>query len=78
METPSGKQNMTIINESGLYALVFGSRLECAKKKSIRYVPSTNKIRRTPERANLPSKKGVYSRSTACFMGGIQPVTYSL
>ena len=32
METPSGMQNMTIINESGLYALVFGSKLESAKK----------------------------------------------
>lgn len=32
METPSGKQNMTIINESGLYALIFGSKLESAKR----------------------------------------------
>lgn len=32
METPSGKQNMTIINESGLYALIFGSRLDSAKR----------------------------------------------
>lgn len=32
METPSGKQNMTIINESGVYALVFGSKLESAKR----------------------------------------------
>lgn len=32
METPSGKQIMTIINESGLYALIFGSRLESAKR----------------------------------------------
>ena len=32
METPSGKQNMTIINESGLYALIFGSKLESAQK----------------------------------------------
>ena len=31
METPSGKQQMTIINESGLYALIFGSKLESAK-----------------------------------------------
>lgn len=31
METPSGKQNMTIINESGLYALIFGSKIrQCA------------------------------------------------
>lgn len=32
METPSGKQNMTIISESGVYALVFGSKLESAKR----------------------------------------------
>ena len=32
METPSGKQNMTIINESGLYVLIFGSKLESAKR----------------------------------------------
>lgn len=29
--TPSGEQLMTIINESGLYSLIFGSRLETAK-----------------------------------------------
>lgn len=28
METPSGKQKVTIINESGLYSLIFGSKLE--------------------------------------------------
>lgn len=32
METPSGKQEMTIINESGLYSLIFGSKLESAKR----------------------------------------------
>lgn len=32
MATPSGNQNMTIINESGLYALIFGSKLESAKR----------------------------------------------
>lgn len=30
--TPSGEQPMTIINESGLYALIFGSKLESAKR----------------------------------------------
>lgn len=30
--TPGGKQKMTIINESGLYSLIFGSKLESAKK----------------------------------------------
>ena len=29
---PGGTQTMTIINESGLYALIFGSRLESAKR----------------------------------------------
>lgn len=31
-DTPSGRQNMTIINESGLYSLVLGSKLPTAKK----------------------------------------------
>lgn len=30
--TPGGKQSVTIINESGLYALIFGSRLKKAKE----------------------------------------------
>lgn len=32
IQTPGGTQNMTIINESGLYALIFGSKLESAKR----------------------------------------------
>lgn len=32
IQTPGGKQNMTLINESGLYALIFGSKLESAKR----------------------------------------------
>lgn len=32
MMTPGGTQNMTVINESGLYALIFGSKLESAKR----------------------------------------------
>lgn len=31
METPSGTQQMTIINESGLYSLILSSKLEKAK-----------------------------------------------
>lgn len=30
--TPFGNQNMAIVNESGLYSLIFGSKLESAKK----------------------------------------------
>lgn len=32
METPQGPQEMTIINESGLYCLIFSSKLEKAKR----------------------------------------------
>ena len=32
MDTPGGKQDTIIINESGMYALIFGSKLESAKK----------------------------------------------
>ena len=32
MGTPSGRQNLVIINESGLYALIFGSKLESAQR----------------------------------------------
>ena len=32
MMTPGGKQNVTIINESGLYSLILSSKLESAKK----------------------------------------------
>ena len=32
MDTPSGKQNLVLINESGLYALIFGSKLESAQR----------------------------------------------
>ena len=32
METPSGIQEMTIINESGLYSLILGSKLDGAKR----------------------------------------------
>lgn len=32
LDTPSGKQNMTVINESGLYSLVLSSKLSTAKE----------------------------------------------
>nr|DAM84027.1 MAG TPA: repressor domain protein [Bacteriophage sp.] len=32
IDTLGGKQSMTVINESGVYALVFGNRLESAKR----------------------------------------------
>ena len=35
IDTLGGKQKMTVINESGLYALVFGSRLKSAQRFKI-------------------------------------------
>ncbi|WP_411847811.1 BRO-N domain-containing protein [Staphylococcus hominis] len=32
IQTPGGMQNVTIINESGLYSLIFSSKLESAKR----------------------------------------------
>lgn len=32
MDTHSGRQNLAVINESGLYALIFGSKLDSAKR----------------------------------------------
>lgn len=32
VDTPFGTQNTTVINESGLYSLIFGSKLESAKR----------------------------------------------
>lgn len=31
-DTPGGSQNLAVINESGMYALIFGSKLDSAKK----------------------------------------------
>ena len=63
-----GQRGGWLINESGLYALVFGSRLESAKKKSIRYVPSTNKVSRFQNAPTCLQKK-VYTV-------GLQPVLW--
>ncbi|MEJ7334023.1 BRO-N domain-containing protein, partial [Staphylococcus epidermidis] len=32
IQTPGGMQNVTLINESGLYSLIFSSKLESAKR----------------------------------------------
>lgn len=51
MDTPSGQQEMTIINESGVYSLVLGSKL-----------PGAKKFKRWVTSEVLPSirKKGMY------------------
>ncbi len=60
--TPGGTQQMTIINESGMYALIFGSKLPSAKRfkhwvtsevlptirKTGRYSPNTYRIQDAP------------------------------
>lgn len=55
--TPSGIQNMTVINESGLYSLIFGSKLDTAKKFK-RWV--------TSEVLPTLRKNGTYSVTTTC------------
>ena len=56
-DTPSGSQNMTIINESGLYSLILGSKLESAKKfkhwVTSEVLPS---IRKTGSYQEIPPK----------------------
>ena len=51
LDTPGGKQETIIINESGMYALIFGSKLE-----------SANKFKRWVTKEVLPSirKHGMY------------------
>ena len=60
METPSGMQDMTIINESGLYSLIMSSQL-----------PNAKKFKRWVTHEVLPSirKTGSYD------MGQTQPMT---
>ena len=55
METPSGLQEMTIINESGMYSLILSSKLESARKFK-RWV--------TSEVLPALHKTGTYSVST--------------
>lgn len=56
-DTLGGTQQMTIINESGMYALIFGSRLPSAKKFK-RWVTSEvlPSIRKTGHYGNTPLK----------------------
>ena len=57
MMTPGGMQQMTIVNESGMYALIFGSKLSSAKKFK-RWVTSEvlPSIRKTGHYGNTPLK----------------------
>lgn len=54
--TPSGNQNMNVINESGLYSLIFNSRLNSAKKFK-KWVTSEvlPQIRKTGGYGNAPA-----------------------
>lgn len=74
METPSGIQNMTIINESGLYSLILSSKLPNAKQfkrwvtsevlpqihKTGGYIPITNE---DDEKSILIKAVGIYERT---------------
>lgn len=74
-----GQRGGWLINESGLYALIFGSKLESAKRFK-HWVTSTNKIGGggLQSKPTYHQKIVIYSRDTARFRGEIQPVIYSL
>lgn len=67
--TPSGKQTATLINESGLYSLVFLSQLESAKKFK-RWITSEvlPSIRKTGE-YKTPQKQTALDKLTARLTG---------
>jgi prophage antirepressor-like protein len=58
-DTPGGSQKMTIVNESGLYSLIFRSR-----------VPSAQRFKKWVTKEVLPSirKTGGYGRNTPAFI----------
>lgn len=60
--TPGGEQTMTIINESGVYSLIFGSKLESAKRFK-RWVTSEvlPTLRKTGH-YEMPDIKSIYDR----------------
>lgn len=59
METPSGIQDMTIINESGLYSLILSSKLPSAKKfkhwVTSEVLPSIRKTGKYSVQIDMPS-----------------------
>lgn len=70
-DTPGGKQNLTIINESGLYSLILSSTLPEAKKfkhwVTSEVLPSIRKTgkysaRKEPDEAKLLNAKARYAR----------------
>lgn len=64
METPSGKQDMTVINESGLYSLVLSSKL-----------PSAKAFKRWVTHDVIPTirKTGGYVNDTSAFVNAYFP-----
>lgn len=64
METPSGKQDMTVINESGLYSLVLSSKL-----------PSAKAFKRWVTHEVIPTirKTGGYVNDTSAFVNAYFP-----
>lgn len=72
METPSGKQKMTIINESGLYALIFGSKLESAKRfkrwVTLEVLPAIRKNGTYSMVAHLDSQDTISARELAAIL----------
>ena len=68
IQTPGGIQKMTIINESGLYSLIFGSKLESAKRfkhwVTSEVLPAIRKTGQYTKPMTLPEQIQVLARGT--------------
>lgn len=60
--TPGGEQQMTIINESGLYSLIFSSKLEGAKRFKRWVTSEVLPALRKTGRYEMPDIKSIYDR----------------
>lgn len=82
--TPSGEQEMTVINESGVYSLIFSSKLESAKKfkrwVTSEVLPSIRKhgayiAPRAPEAAALQAALQPFSAAMETMTAAVQMLT---
>lgn len=68
IQTPGGIQKMTIINESGLYSLIFGSKLESAKRfkhwVTSEVLPAIRKTGQYTKPMTLPEQIQVLAQGT--------------
>lgn len=62
MDTPGGKQKIVIINESGVYSLIFSSKLEGAKRFKRWVTSEVLPALRKKGHYEMPDIKSIYDR----------------